>query len=481
MRFMDLDANDEQLDFPILYGIARQGIAVKDPKDAESVIVGEGETKLKHTPEGLGGLNINPLLDTIIEHCDPYPDKSGEPLQMQVCQLAYDDYIGRLGIGRITQGTLKEAQVVGVAREDGKIDERKINQVFVYRGLQRTPVSEAQCGDIVVVSGISDISIGETLVDLQNPMPMEMIQIEEPTLSMEFMVNSSPFAGKSGKFVTSRHIRERLEKELEVNVGLRVEETDSTDCFKVSGRGELHLSILIENMRREGYELAVSKPEVIIHKDKDGKKLEPVQEVICSVPDQYAGAVINALNLRKGMMTQMNSENGYTRLEYHVPMRGLLGYRSEFINSTHGEGTMEQRFLDFEPYKGEIKDRTNGVAIAIEEGTCTPYAIFNIQERVQMFVAPGDHVYEGMIVGMNSRGDDMEVNPCKAKKVSNQRAAGSDDTIKLTPPRVFSLEEALEFIADDELVEVTPDAIRLRKKLLHELDRRRAYNAAHRR
>lgn len=479
--FMDLDANDEQLDFPILYGIARQGIAVKDPKDAESVIVGEGETKLKHTPEGLGGLNINPLLDTIIEHCDPYPDKSDEPLQMQVCQLAYDDYIGRLGIGRITQGTLKEAQVVGVAREDGKIDERKINQVFVYRGLQRTPVSEAQCGDIVVVSGISDISIGETLVDLQNPMPMEMIQIEEPTLSMEFMVNSSPFAGKSGKFVTSRHIRERLEKELEVNVGLRVEETDSTDCFKVSGRGELHLSILIENMRREGYELAVSKPEVIIHKDKDGKKLEPVQEVICSVPDQYAGAVINALNLRKGMMTQMNSENGYTRLEYHVPMRGLLGYRSEFINSTHGEGTMEQRFLDFEPYKGEIKDRTNGVAIAIEEGTCTPYAIFNIQERVQMFVAPGDHVYEGMIVGMNSRGDDMEVNPCKAKKVSNQRAAGSDDTIKLTPPRVFSLEEALEFIADDELVEVTPDAIRLRKKLLHELDRRRAYNAAHRR
>lgn len=479
--FMDLNANDDQLDFPILYGIARQGIAVKDPKEAESVIVGEGPEKMKHTPEGYGGLNINPLLDTIIEHCDPYPDKSDEPLQMQVCQLAYDDYIGRLGIGRITQGTLKEAQVVGVAREDGSIDERKINQVFVYRGLKRTPVSEAQCGDIVVVSGISDISIGETLVDLQNPMPMDMIQIEEPTLSMEFMVNSSPFAGKSGKFVTSRHIRERLEKELEVNVGLRVEETDSTDCFKVSGRGELHLSILIENMRREGYELAVSKPEVIIHKDKDGKKLEPVQEVICSVPDQYAGAVINALNLRKGMMTQMNSENGYTRLEYHVPMRGLLGYRSEFINATHGEGTMEQRFLDFEPYKGEIKDRTNGVAIAIEEGTCTPYAIFNIQERVQMFVAPGDHVYEGMIVGMNSRGDDMEVNPCKAKKVSNQRAAGSDDTIKLTPPRVFSLEEALEFIAEDELVEVTPDAIRLRKKLLHELDRRRAYNAAHRR
>lgn len=337
------------------------------------------------------------------------------------------------------------------------------------------PVQEAECGDIVVVSGISDISIGETICDVNNPESLGEIQIEEPTLSMNFMVNGSPFAGKVGKYVTSRHIKERLEKELEVNVGLIVEPTDSTDCFKVSGRGELHLSILIENMRREGYELAVSKPEVVIKRDEQGRKLEPVEEVVISVPDEYAGTVISKLNIRKGMMRQMMSEgNGYSRIEYVAPTRGLMGYRSEFINDTHGEGTMVRRFEGFEEWKGEIPQRTNGVAIAQEEGSCTPYAIFNIQERVQMFVEPGTKVYEGMIVGMNSRGDDMVVNPCKAKRVSNMRAAGSDDTIKLTPPRRFSLEEALEFINDDELVEVTPDDIRLRKKLLHELERRRS-------
>ena len=478
--FMDLEANDDKLDFPILYGIARQGIAVRDPKEAEFVTVGEGAGKMKHTPEGFGGLDISPLLDTIIEHCESYPDLRDEPAQMQVSTLAYDDYIGRLGIGRLTRGILKEGQQVAVTKRDGSVEMQKINQVFVYRGLKRTVVPQAECGDIVVVSGISNISIGETICDPDNPEAMEMISIEEPTLSMDFMVNTSPFAGKVGKYVTSRHIRDRLMKELEVNVGLRVEETDTTDCFKVSGRGELHLSILIENMRREGYELAVSKPEVIMHRDGSGRLLEPVEEVVVSAPDQYVGSVISKLNMRKGMMVKMASENGYTRLEYHVPTRGLLGYRSEFINDTHGEGTMEMRFFDFEPHKGDIPGRVNGVAIAIEEGNCTPYAIFNIQERVQMFVSPGTHVYEGMIVGMNARSDDMEVNPCKAKKVSNMRAAGSDDTIKLTPPRVFSLEEALEFIADDELVEITPDDIRLRKKLLHELDRRRAFNAAKR-
>ena len=472
--FMDLNANDEQLDFPILYGIARQGIAVRDPEEVKGIEVGEGDKKLRHTPRGIGGLDITPLFDTIVEHCAPYPDLRDEPLQFQVSTLAYDDYIGRLGIGRITRGVIREGQTVAVAREDGTIENKKINQVFVYRGLKRMSVPQAECGDIVVVSGISDISIGENICDPSDPQPMEMIHIEEPTLSMNFMVNTSPFAGRVGKYVTSRHIRERLNKELEVNVGLLVEDTDSTDCFKVSGRGELHLSILIENMRREGYELAVSKPEVIFHKDENGRKLEPVEEVVINVPDEYSGTVISKLNQRKGMMVQMSGENGYSRLEYHVPTRGLLGYRSEFINDTRGEGSMERRFFDFEPYKGEIPGRTNGVAIAIEEGNCTPYALFNIGERVQMFVEPGTHVYEGMIVGMNSRSDDMDVNPCKAKKVSNMRAAGSDETIKLSPPRTFTLEEALEFIADDELVEVTPDDIRLRKKLLHELDRRRA-------
>ena len=461
--FMDLEANDDQLDFPILYGIARQGIAVNDPSEVDGISIGEGREKIKKSPKGFGGLNIEPLLECIVNHCDPYPDVDDEPLQMQVSTLAYDDYIGRLGIGRITRGTIKEAQMVEVTREDGSVS--------------RTPVSEAKSGDIVVVSGISDISIGETICDPDHPESLGTISIEEPTLSMNFMVNASPFAGKVGKYVTSRHIRERLNKELEVNVGLLVEETDTTDSFKVSGRGELHLSILIENMRREGYELAVSKPEVVIKRGENGEKLEPVEEVVISVPDIYTGSVISKLNLRKGLMKQMMSEgNGYSRIIYTAPTRGLMGYRTEFINDTHGEGTMVRRFEGFEPWKGEIPDRVNGVAIAQEEGHCTAYAIFTIQERVQMFVKPQDHVYEGQIVGMNARSDDMVVNPCRAKKATNMRAAGSDETIKLTPPRVFSLEEALEFISDDELVEVTPTDIRLRKKLLTELERRKYNN-----
>ena len=472
--FMDLEANDEQLDFPIVYGIARQGIAVRDPQDVLGMEIGEGDAKIKKSPTGYNGLDLTPLFETIIDHCQPYPDLNEEPLQLQVSSLAYDDYIGRLGIGRVTRGKIREGQTVAVAKEDGSIVQRKVNQVFVYRGLKRMAAEEVESGDIVVVSGISDISIGETICDPQNPEPMEMIHIEEPTLSMNFLVNKSPFAGKVGKFVTSRHIRERLNKELEVNVGLVVEETDSTDSFKVSGRGELHLSILIENMRREGYELAVSKPEVILRKDESGRTLEPIEEVVISVPDEYAGTVINKLNIRKGMMKQMSGENGYSRIEYLVPTRGLLGYRSEFINDTRGEGTMVRRFDCFDEYKGDIPQRVNGVAIAQEAGTCTPYALFNIGERVQMFVEPGTKVYEGMIVGMNSRNDDMVVNPCKAKKVSNMRAAGSDDAIKLSPHRVFTLEEALEFINDDELVEITPEDIRIRKKILNELERRRS-------
>ena len=472
--FMDLEANDEQLDFPILYGIARQGIAVREPEDIHGMTIGEGEEKIKKSPAGYGGLDITPLFETIIAHCNPYPDVTAEPLQLQVSSLGYDDYIGRLGIGRVTRGKIREGQSVAVCKADGSTVQRKVNQVFVYRGLKRVAVPEAEAGDIVVVSGIADISIGETICDAQNPEAMEMIKIEEPTLSMNFMVNKSPFAGQSGKFVTSRHIRERLNKELEVNVGLMVEETDSTDCFRVSGRGELHLSILLENMRREGYEMAVSKPEVILRRGENGQVLEPIEEVVITVPDEYSGTVINKLNIRKGIMTQMATDNGYSKLEYLVPTRGLLGYRSEFINDTRGEGTMVTRFDSFDEHKGDIPQRVNGVAIAQEEGTCTPYALDNIGERVQMFVEPGTKVYEGMIVGMNSRNDDMVVNPCKAKKVSNMRASGSDDAIKLSPARIFTLEEALEFIDDDELVEITPDDIRIRKKLLKELERRRS-------
>lgn len=472
--FMDLEANDEQLDFPILYGIARQGIVVYDPDDVKGISVEEGDAKIKKSAKGMQGLDITPLFDTIIKHTQPYPDRNAEPLQLQISALGYDDYIGRLGIGRITKGVIKAGSTVAVAKGDGQIEQKKINQVFVYRGLKRMAVDQAEAGDIVVISGIVDISIGETICDPADPQPLEMIHIEEPTLSMYFMVNKSPFAGKSGKFVTSRHIRERLNKELEVNVGLKVEETDSTDSFKVSGRGELHLSILIENMRREGYELAVSKPEVIMRRGDHNQVQEPIEEVVLSVPDEYSGSVISKLNVRKGMMQEMHSENGFTHLEYLVPTRGLLGYRSEFINDTRGEGTMVRRFAKFDDYVGEIPQRTNGVAIAQEEGVATPYAIFNISERVQMFIEPGTKVYEGMIIGMNARSDDMVVNPCKAKKATNMRAAGSDDNIKLAPARTFTLEEALEFIDDDELVEIVPDDIRLRKKYLKELERRRS-------
>ena len=471
--FMDLEANDTQLDFPILYGIARQGIVVYDPEDVKGIEVEDGNEKIKKSAKGMKGLDITPLFDTIIKHADPYPDLNDQPLQLQISALAYDDYIGRLGIGRVTQGIVKAGSVVAVAKGNGSIEQKKINQVFVYRGLKRMAVDQAESGDIVVISGISDISIGETICDPADPMPLEMIHNEEPTLSMYFMVNKSPFAGKVGKFVTSRHIKERLSKELEVNVGLKVEETDSTDSFKVSGRGELHLSILIENMRREGYELVVSKPEVIMRRGDKGQLLEPLEEVVLSVPDEYTGSVISKLNLRKGLMQEMKSENGFTRLEYLVPTRGLLGYRSEFINDTRGEGTMVRRLSHFGEFVGEIPQRTNGVAIAQEEGVATPYAIFNISERVQMFIEPGTRVYEGMIIGMNARSDDMVVNPCKAKKATNMRAAGSDDNIKLAPAKTFTLEEALEFINDDELVEIVPDDIRLRKKYLKELERRR--------
>lgn len=454
--FLDLNANDEQLDFPILYGIAREGIVRYDMEDTNTDIV--------------------PLFETILKHCQPYPNLLDEPAQMQVSALAYDDYIGRLGIGRVYRGTLKANTTYTVCDPDQKNKKCKVGQIFVYKGLSRISVDEAQCGEIVIVSGISDIGIGETICDVNMIDPLPSIDIEEPTLSMNFMVNSSPFAGQTGKYVTSRNIRERLEKELEVNVGLRVEETDSTDCFKVSGRGELHLSILLENMRREGYEVAVSKPQVIFKKI-DGTLCEPVEEVVCSVPNEYSGTVINKLNLRKGQMVNIEDEGSYTRITYLVATRALLGYRGEFINDTHGEGTMVKRLSGYEPYKGEIPQRENGALISTENGNAMTYALWNIQERGQLFISPQTPVYEGMIIGRASRNMDMEVNPIKNKKMTAVRSTGNDEAMKLVPPKIMSLEEAIEFINDDELVELTPTDIRIRKKYLTNLERRQHLRA----
>ncbi len=453
--FLDLNATDEQLDFPILYGVAKQGMVQYD----------------LNTPSD----SIEPLFKTILKHCEVYPDMDEEPLQMQVSALAYDEYIGRLGIGRIYQGVLKAQEQIVVCDSFGNKRNKATSQIFVYRGLSRVSVQEAHAGDIVVVAGIADISIGETLCEKDKEIPLPSIQIEEPTLSMNFIVNKSPFAGKSGKFVTSRNLKERLEKELEVNVGLKVEPTDSGDCFKVSGRGELHISVLLEQMRREGYEVAVSKPEVILHKDENGKTVEPVEEVVAIAPEEYSGTIINKLNLRKGTMIDMVEENGYVRITYEAPTRGLLGYRSEFINDTRGEGTLVRRIKGYTPYKGDIQQRANGAMISTETGGAMTYALWNLQERGTLFISPQTEVYEGMIIGESARTIDMDVNPLKNKKLTAIRSSGNDEAMRLTPPRIMSLEEALEWINDDELVEITPDFIRLRKKGLTQQDRKQYY------
>ncbi|MDD2396826.1 MAG: translational GTPase TypA [Tissierellia bacterium] len=451
--FVELNANDEQLDFPILYGIAKQGI-VQYELDEESD-------------------SIIPLFDTIIKHVQPYPDRDDENLQLQVSTLGYDDYIGRLGIGRVTAGTIKEGQIVSVAKHDGSVEKQKISNIFIYEGLKRTQIKEAFSGDIVVLSGIYNISIGDTICSENNVIPMETIKIEEPTLSMNFLINTSPFSGLSGKYVTTRHLKARLEKELEVNVGLKVEALEGAlDGYKVSGRGELHLSILLENMRREGYEVAVSRPEVILKK-MDGVIMEPVERVIVNVPEIYSGSVISKLNLRKGIMVSMMPDGNYVKIEYMVPTRGLLGYRTELINDSRGEGTIVRIFDHYEKFKGEIPQRTNGVLISNDEGEAIAYSLNNLESRGTLFVAPGEKIYEGMIIGVNSRGEDITVNPCKLKKQSNVRSSSADDAIKLSPPRIMTLETALEFINDDELVEITPDAIRLRKRYLTEMERRK--------
>lgn len=450
--FLDLKATDDQLDFPILYGIAKEGIVRYEMDDTNN--------------------DIEPLFETIVKHVQPYPNVMDKPLRMQVSALAYDDYIGRIGIGRVYEGVIKANEMVTVCDCDIKKENRKIANLYNYQGLKRTAITEAQCGDIVLISGIDNIEIGDTICQLGDVDPMPQIDIEEPTMSMNFMVNSSPFQGKSGKFVTSRNIRERLERELEVNVGLKVEETDSTDTFKVSGRGELHLSILLENMRREGYEVAVSRPEVIF-RTINGELCEPIEEVICSVPNDYSGTVINSLNLRKGEMVDIEDEGSYTKIIYHAPTRGLMGFRSEFINSTKGEGVLVRKFIEYKPYKGEIPERTNGAMISCATGKTMTYSLWNLQERGQLFVGAAEEVYEGQIVGVSSKMQDMEVNPTVNKKMTAVRSTGNDEAMKLVPHKQFSLEEALEFINDDELVEITPDAIRIRKKYLTNLDRRR--------
>ena len=446
--FMELNATDEQLDFPIVYGIAR-----------------EGKATLSLDEEGT---SIQPLLETVLKQCSAYEGNEEDPLQMQVSSLDYDSFIGRLGIGRVTRGKIKNGQTVALSKNDGSVSSFRISKLFVSEGIKRVEKEVAYYGDIVIFAGCPDISIGDTVCDKDHVEAMEPITIERPTLSMDFLVNSSPFAGKdkTSKFLTSRHIKERLDKELETNVGLEVEELPGSDGFKVSGRGELHLSILLENMRREGYELSVSKPEVLF-KEIDGVKCEPFERVIVNCPGDYSGTIINDLQERKAILEVVSSDdNNYAHLEFSASTRGLIGYRSAFITNTKGEGVMVRSFEDYKPYVGEISGRKNGVLVTMENGKTLGFSLFNLQERGTMIVGPAEEVYVGMVVGIHNRDNDLNVNPCKNKQLTNTRASGSDEAIALIKPKTFSLEEALEFIQDDELVEVTPSAIRIRKKIL---------------
>ena len=451
--FMELGATDEQLDFPILYGSARSGYAIYNMSDE--------------------GKDLTPLLETIVNNTKVFEGNEADPLQLQVCQLAYDDYIGRLGIGRINKGKIKSGETVSLATNDGKVESFRVTKLFVNEGIKRVEVPVAYYGDIVTVAGCSDVSIGDTICEKDNINPLPKIVIEEPTLSMNFLVNNSPFAGQSGKFLTSRHLKERLEKELETNVGLKVEQLEGADGFKVSGRGELHLSILLENMRREGYELSVSKPEVIF-KEVDGEKCEPYEKVIVNVPNEYSGTVINSLNERKGIMQSVTpGEVGYTKCEYLVPTRGLIGYRGSFITETKGEGIMVRSFDSYGPYAGAISGRKNGVLVSMVNGTTFGYSLFNLSSRGTMIVDPSTDVYVGMIVGIANKEGDLDVNPCKNKELTNTRSAHADEAIVLNKAKKFTLEEALEFIEDDEYIEITPTEIRLRKKYLDPKERYR--------
>ena len=396
-------------------------------------------------------------------------------LQLQISQLDYDNYTGRLGIGRILNGRIKPGQVVAVMNHEEQVAQGRINQLLGFQGLERVPLEEAEAGDIVIISGIEDIGIGVTITDKDNPKGLPMLSVDEPTLTMDFMVNTSPLAGTEGKFVTSRQIRDRLQKELLTNVALRVEDTADADVFRVSGRGELHLTILLENMRREGFELAVGKPRVVF-REINGQKCEPYENLTVDVPDDNQGAVMEELGRRRGELTNMESDgNGRTRLEYHIPARGLIGFQGEFLTLTRGTGLMSHVFDDYAPVKSDMPGRHNGVLVSQEQGEAVAYALWNLEDRGRMFVSPNDKVYEGMIIGIHSRDNDLVVNPLKGKKLTNVRASGTDEAVRLTTPIKLTLEGAVEFIDDDELVEITPQSIRLRKRYLSELERRRHF------
>ena len=455
--FVDLGANDIQLDFPVVYASAKNGFAKINIED---------ENK-----------DMKPLFDMILKHVEDPEGDADETLQMLVTNTEYDEYVGKLGTGRIYNGKITKNQEITLIKRNGELVNGKVSRIYGYEGLKKVEMEEASAGDIITIAGIDKIDIGETVSDKDNPKALPLIDIDEPTLAMTFMVNDSPFAGKDGKYVTSRNLLERLTKEVNHNVSMRLEMTDSPDAFIVKGRGELQLSILLENMRREGYEVAVSKPEVI-YKEKNGVKMEPVELAIIDVADEFVGVVIEKLGLRKGEMVNMvQGSDGYTRLEFKVPSRGLIGFSNEFLTETRGTGILNHSFFEYEPYKGDVTGRRRGVLIAMEAGTSIGYSLNNLQPRGILFIEPGVEVYEGMIVGEHSRENDLVVNVCKGKKLTNMRAAGSDDALKLAPPKVFTLELALEYIEDDELVEITPNNIRLRKKYLNANERKKFENS----
>ena len=450
--FLELGADDEQLDFPIIYASAREGFARYNVED---------------TNDGM-----EPLFKTIIDHVEPPKGYIDGPFQMLVTTLDSNAFVGKIAIGKVHRGTVRKNQNVALVRQDGTKSNYKITAVFGYNGLKREEVEEAGLGDIIAVSGIVDANIGETIADAANPEALPFVEIDEPTLNMNFMVNDSPFAGKEGEFVTSRHLRDRLMKELETNVSLRVKEI-TPDCFEVSGRGELHLSVLIETMRREGFELQVSKPNVIF-KEENGKKMEPMEYLTIDVPEEFMGAVMEKMGPRKAEMVNMTSAvNGYTRLEFVIPARGLIGFRNEFMTDTKGNGIMNHVFEGYAPYKGEIESRSRGSIVSFEQGEAIAYGLFNAQERGRLFITPGTPVYQGMVVGECARAEDLDINVCKGKKLTNTRASGSDDAVKLVPVTTLTLEQSIEFIGNDELVEVTPESIRIRKRYLDAAERKR--------